>query len=255
MEYALDLDVMPRYGFSSYRYFDEKEKHVTRYCEDDVLIMMLDGILRFREDGRDVELSGGEYYIQRRGLYQEGIRESDMPRYYYVHFTGEYGESEHSLPLRGTVDASALTPLFDELDRLCITGASGVELNAVFYGILSKLRGRSPVTGHSALVHQVVTMVTKDLSKRLSLSEIARACGYCENHLINVFRRETGMTPHAYFMSLRLDRACRLLEDSEMPVFQIAEECGFGDGVNLYKHFVREKGVPPSRWRRTRRGG
>lgn len=258
MEYSLDLDSLPSYMFSSYRYFDEHEKHVTRYCEQDVLILMLGGVLRFREDGCDIELGGGEYYIQRRGLYQEGVRESELAQYYYIHFCGNFTESAHSLPIRGSADTASLVPYFNELDRLRFAaprgGATAVETNAVFYTILSKLAEKPAPSEHSALVHRAVSAVTRDLSRPITLRELSRECGYCENHLINVFRRQTGKTPHAYITALRLDRACRLLEDSEMSAARVAEECGFGDYVNLYKHFVREKGISPAKWRSIRRG-
>ena len=53
----------------------------------DILLIMLDGVLRFTEDGVPVEPVGGEYYIQRKGLLQDGPEASDRPSYFYVHFT------------------------------------------------------------------------------------------------------------------------------------------------------------------------
>lgn len=53
----------------------------------DILLIMLDGVLRFTEDGVPVEPVGGEYYIQRKGLLQDGPEASDRPSYFYVHFS------------------------------------------------------------------------------------------------------------------------------------------------------------------------
>ena len=94
MAYGLELDQHPIYVASSFKHFLPGEKHVTRICSEDVLIIMLHGTLYFNEDGKPVQVSKGQYYIQRRGLYQEGIIPSSDARYYYIHFIGSYSNTK-----------------------------------------------------------------------------------------------------------------------------------------------------------------
>lgn len=139
MEDALNMDLLPQYEMSSFRCFEKEERHVTRICREDVLVMVFDGVLRFYENGHLVEVSKGQYYIQRKGLLQEGTVESDMPQYYYVHFKGAFESGKHMLSLYGEADISELYPLFQQLEFLQHAGAGAVELNGVFYHILSVL--------------------------------------------------------------------------------------------------------------------
>ena len=82
----LSMDSLPTYRFSSFRYFDKGEHHMERTFREDVLLLVMDGVLRFHEDGTPVEVGSGEFYIQRHGLHQVGIEESDTPKYFYIHF-------------------------------------------------------------------------------------------------------------------------------------------------------------------------
>ena len=83
----LNMSVVPKYEYSSFRTFFKDEHHISRICNENVLLIVFSGVLRFEEDGKEVEIGAGEFYIQKAGLVQTGIRKSDLPRYYYIHFT------------------------------------------------------------------------------------------------------------------------------------------------------------------------
>ena len=84
--YGIDLDTSIQYLNASLRFFDIGEHHISRYCNDDILLLVFEGVLRFSEDGKQYEVSAGEYLIQQHGLYQGGERPSDAPKYLYIHF-------------------------------------------------------------------------------------------------------------------------------------------------------------------------
>ena len=83
----------------------------------------------------------------------------------------------------------------------------------------------------------------------LMLDTLAARCGYSKNHIINVFKAETGLTPYAYIQKLRIDNAKRLLDYSSLSASEIAVECGFGSYINLYKEFHKSEGCSPLQWR------
>ena len=80
--------------FSDNRQFLPEERHIDRLCGEDVLLLVRKGVLRFHEDGVLVELHAGEYYIQRAGLYQQGLLPSDAPNYFFVHFHGVFKKAK-----------------------------------------------------------------------------------------------------------------------------------------------------------------
>lgn len=85
--------------------------------------------------------------------------------------------------------------------------------------------------------------------RNLSLEEMARTAGLHPRTLARRFRRATGTSPTQYLLTLRVDRARRLLVESDLPVAGIAELCGFNDLKWFYRAFARQTGSSPSRYR------
>jgi len=81
-------------------------------------------------------------------------------------------------------------------------------------------------------------------AEALKLDDIAAAAGLTAFQLIGLFRRTTGLTPHAYLTQLRLGAACRLLRHRTPPA-ECAAEVGFYDQSALNKHFKRCYGITP----------
>lgn len=249
MSYGLMMDDFPKYLYSAYKTFSPGEKHVCRVCQENVLILMLEGTLFFDEDGVPVAVSQGEYYIQKSGLRQAGILPSSGARYYYIHFYGAFGAGSNTLPLRGDLNATALLPLFSQLESMQMLPRPLVEKSAVFYQILSLLNRRNTSTGYKKIVEQAVSVISQNLQTPCSLDTLAARCGYSKNHIIHVFKAETGLTPYAYIQKLRIDNAKRLLDYSSLSASEIAVECGFGSYINLYKEFHKSEGCSPLQWR------
>ncbi len=249
----LNMDSLPAYRFSSFRHFEKGEKHMYRVFREDVLLLVMDGVLRFHEDGVPVEVGRGEFYIQKHGLEQDGVEPSDVPHYFFIHFAGDFSPSKHALPIRGKADLAALFPLMRQLETLRVSAAPAVLLNAVFYQILSELYNAVNCSPTRELTMKILSLVSKDMRSTPTLDELAKACGYSRNHVIHAFKRETGMTPYAYILSLRLDAAKNLLRNSMLPVGQIADLCGFGSYINLYKEFKKAEHCSPQQWRSAQR--
>lgn len=253
MDQGLFLDTFPEYHFSAFKVFAPGERHITRTCPEDVLLLMLEGMLHFHEEGQAVTLAPGEYYIQRHGLRQEGLLPSDHARYYYIHFTGHFSAAGSTLPLRGKMDISDILPLCTQLDSLRMLYRPMVEKSAVFYLILSSLNRSRTDSRYCRIVDQVVSAVSRDLQRQYSLDTLADLCGYSKNHIINVFKTQTGRTPCAYIQKLRLDTARQMLAYSDSPVATIALNCGFGSYINFYKAFLKDQGCAPQQWRERRK--
>lgn len=82
----------------------------------------------------------------------------------------------------------------------------------------------------------------------LSLAELARASGLPRHHLIRAFRRETGLTPHAYLVDIRIRRARERLRRGETPG-AVAVATGFCDQAHLTRAFKARLGVTPGAFR------
>ncbi|WP_055551540.1 GlxA family transcriptional regulator [Streptomyces sp. NBRC 110028] len=92
------------------------------------------------------------------------------------------------------------------------------------------------------------------LDRPLSLAELAARESMSVRTFSRRFREEVGMTPVRWLTQRRVERACRLLEETDLPVDQVAAEAGFGTAASLRMHLREALGVSPSAYRRTFRG-
>lgn len=84
----------------------------------------------------------------------------------------------------------------------------------------------------------------------LSLLEIAAESGYSRTHFLRMFRASTGMTPHQYLMTLRIDRAKELLANPNSNLIDVATICGFSSQSHMTTVFRRLVGLTPTDYRR-----
>ena len=245
---GINMDKPIQYYHASLRFFAEGEYHVSRYYDRDILLLVYEGVLRFSENGESREVGAGEYYIQRRGLYQTAQTASDAPKYLYIYFQGEWGNSDTVLVPHGTYDIKQLWPLMQKLDMLAHTPHCYVERVTVMYSILNKLYRTDRREG---VAGEIADYLAENYREEISLERIGTQFNFSKNHIINLFKRQYGMTPFDYLNELRLSRAMYLLEVTSDTIESIAYESGFGDYSHFYRMFYRKNGVSPQRWRET----
>ena len=87
----------------------------------------------------------------------------------------------------------------------------------------------------------------------ISLIDIAQACGLSRSHFIGAFSRTTGLTPHKWLQTYRLQKARTMLLESSHSIAEIAAMCGFADQSHMTRKFTRSVGSSPGAWRRAHR--
>lgn len=90
----------------------------------------------------------------------------------------------------------------------------------------------------------------KELMLRSSLSiiEIASVCNLTRSHFSRAFKVNTGLSPQAWRLLARMEKAKRLLA-TEAPITHVSLECGFCDQAHFTRAFSRLVGQPPKAWR------
>ena len=93
-------------------------------------------------------------------------------------------------------------------------------------------------------------MLDANLDGKLPLSQLAEKCGLSTRHFARAFRQSTGVPPHRWLLSRRVDRAKDLLRDPALSLAEVALACGFADQSHFTRMFTTLVGLSPGLWRR-----
>jgi transcriptional regulator GlxA family with amidase domain len=114
---------------------------------------------------------------------------------------------------------------------------------------------RQPVVpDHGSSTAAVRSWLLDHLDHVVDLEALARRAEMSRRTLTRRFRDETGVSPIQWLNQQRLNRARWLLEDTDLPIDQVAEQAGFGTGGSLRLHLQEALGVSPTAYRVTFRG-
>lgn len=83
-------------------------------------------------------------------------------------------------------------------------------------------------------------------NSQLSLASVADHFGYTQSYLSRVFKQQTGQVFSSYVEKLRMRHAMELLTENKLPIYQIAEKCGYNSVQVFRRAFARAYGTSPS---------
>ncbi len=87
--------------------------------------------------------------------------------------------------------------------------------------------------------------------RNIRLEELATITGLSQSHFSHSFKAATGVAPHEWQMSARLDRAKQLLKSGRYMLTTVAAETGFADHAHFSRTFRKYVGVTPSQWKKS----
>ena len=92
-------------------------------------------------------------------------------------------------------------------------------------------------------------VIERDYRNKIGIQEIADQLNVSRNYLSTVFRKETDYSVIEYLNIVRLQHAKRLLRDTNLKIYEIADQVGFSDTYYFSSVFKKQTGVSPSEYR------
>jgi len=100
----------------------------------------------------------------------------------------------------------------------------------------------------------VVRRMADHLDQPLTLDQLAAWAALSPSWFSAQFRQEIGSPPMAHLARLRVQKACGLLERTDLSVSEVARQVGFPDPLHFSRVFRQRTGLSPSQWRLNPRG-
>jgi len=97
--------------------------------------------------------------------------------------------------------------------------------------------------------------IAQHYAQPLTAAEIADAVNLSPHHAMSVFRGVMGRTLVSYLTQYRVAHAQRLLATTDVPILDVASECGFSSVSRFYEAFGASCGRSPRAYRVAMRAG
>ena len=112
--------------------------------------------------------------------------------------------------------------------------------------------GVAEVNNSRTAVKRAKAYLIKRFNESVTLHELAAVCGLSRFHLVHAFTKEAGLSPHAYQLHVRVERARALLLRGVPPAV-VAANMGFADQSHFTRHFKTIMHITPTQYARLMR--
>jgi AraC-like DNA-binding protein len=249
--------------FSAFRF----KPHYHLDCH---VALVADGVQRQQFKGESLVLTRGAIQLMPPGEVHDGVagaNEAYTLQTFRLSPTllaglGEEITGKHHFPsqaavvLRDTRLAEQLirmhAALRDASDDPLLKEAHVMEL---FESLFVRLLKPSPQVVNGTLTPRQLMRVRDFMEARLCdkvvLEDLALVLGLDRFRFLKLFKRTVGMTPHAWLLRLRLERAVELIKTNrDMPITDVAHAVGFFDQSHFTRAFSDAYSVTPARFQR-----
>src|SRR5215470_539939 len=112
-----------------------------------------------------------------------------------------------------------------------------------------KAPGSPAWNGTATTVARAMRLIEEGFLNEASVADLADRLGIGSRHLLRLFVRHTGATPTEVAATRRVQRAKRLIDETEMPMSEIAHAAGFRSLRRFNDAFRATYRRPPSSFR------
>ncbi len=161
------------------------------------------------------------------------------------------------LPAHFTADdrvRRAFRTVWESIDRLDDDPLKKVQVRLAVYELLISLTEAAYKPSREEQIPKsfdaLLTEMREHPERTYPLEKLEARVGVHGVLLNHLFKRATGLPPHAYLTSLRIARAKEMLKKGKLNISQIAHALGYPSGEYFATQFRRETGTTPRAWRK-----
>ena len=228
----------------------EQFEHQDYIGTDDILALVVSGSFRF-DDGSGMQtvmpLDGVNF---KKGVrYQRHITEkAQLYLFRYRSETSIFDESK--ITFRDKTRIRSTLELLQRSEE-CVLADDFACKRALFGDIINQYRLENAGLPEicDPLIQKAVAQIQNNLHTKLNLAQLAGEHYLSYVQFSRRFKAATGTTAQAYIAGLRLNKAKTLLSETDLPIGQVAQSCGFANEYYFSNFFHKCCHISPSQYR------
>lgn len=219
-------------------------------------IFVLDGKLEIYDEEKLFTLNSGEGALILPN-HIHSFQKDNNSKCLVCSFSSDYVPSFYSKIKNKTADDIRFTPEKTVIDfLLCQFNKREVlsvfEIKSIAYTICASFFNSvtlKDTDGNSDIMHAMLSYLTENFNKDITLKEMAKNLGYEEHYLSRRFHKNFPFNFKDYVNQLRVNQAKILLEQTNQSITDIAYNCGFTSVRNFNRAFKSVSDVTPREYR------
>lgn len=159
------------------------------------------------------------------------------------------------IPIINQIDFAPDLPGSDRLiifSKIPVKNSQGKIIGVA--GVHKEIEEKESALFRNGKMGVAVKMMRENYSDQIDFKQLAKIAGMSNNHFIRRFKELFGVLPSKYLVRIRIQAACRMLEQSNETVSSIAIHSGFYDHSHFSRVFSEVMGMSPSAYRKAHEG-
>jgi AraC-like DNA-binding protein len=152
-----------------------------------------------------------------------------------------------------------ITELINKLIRICTSNDPGkniyadLSLKELLIRLIQSQHladiQQHPENINGSRLHFVLNYITENLTEKIAINALCRKAYVSRNSFFKIFKEQLGISPLDYINRERLKLAKQLLVSQNLPIREVALQCGFNDPNYFVRIFRKSEGITPSMYR------
>ncbi|HOJ09940.1 MAG TPA: response regulator [Clostridiales bacterium] len=208
-----------------------------------IKINELDQILEYLSKGMKDELNNMINLVFSK-VSTEGFSVSDIQitlfsliNYLYLHLKDDYP---------GIYDIDSLK---ENMDNCINTFRTKVLIKEIVDGMYNYVQEYRKKNSSNYAIQYIKNYVKSNFYKDVSLAKVSNELSMNYYYISDLFKKETGMSFSDYVIDIRLEKAKKLLLETGIKIYEIAEKSGFYDSKHFCRTFKKLYNLTPSEYR------
>lgn len=252
--YPTDVGFFPK----ARAHYREREEGADQY----ILIYCVDGKGIIEVDGKTYSIKKAEAFCIPRGKRHKYYADNQDPwSILWVHFKGENTkyfplDECRTVQINSKYSENRMAVFFNLIFRVLernYTMGNFIYLSQVLSLLLAEVYYREKVDESSVQdkhVTMVIRFMYKNLTKQLTLEKISREVDLSKSYLNSIFKEQTGRSPVDFFLHLKMQEACKLLQSTDMYIYEVSTKMGYTDPYYFSRIFKKVVGVSPKEYKK-----
>ncbi|WP_165444114.1 AraC family transcriptional regulator [Lachnoclostridium sp. Marseille-P6806] len=241
-----------------FKALNDRWEHESFPLPDYELIVVTEGTLYLRYLGENFTVRENEYLLlPPSSSRRSGFRKAYCS-FYWLHFSAENGGDSYELPQTGKLPRLfRMVVLMKQLQDISKSNYPQISIDTMATTIMTELYGQLASSAHTEksaadrkqIYLDIIDYIQRNLSRSITISEIAEQFGYNARYLSHLFSKIRGIPLKQFILNQKMDAANFMLTDNDNSISDIAESLGFSNVHNFSRTYKKITGLTPSEYR------